>query len=79
MKLLARAMDIPFQKNMVEYNLSILDSLDPQASTSMQRDIMQGKPSEIDGLIYEVGRLAKKYGVKLPCYQKIIAQFQQFC
>lgn len=76
---LARAMDIPFQKNMVEYNLSILDSLDSQASTSMQRDIMQGKPSEIDGLIYEVGRLAKKYGVKLPCYQKIIAQFQQFC
>ncbi len=37
----------------------------------MQRDIYASKPSEIDGLIYEVVRMGKKYGVPTPTYEMI--------
>ena len=68
---LADAMGVPFQKNMVEVNLHILSNLAPEATTSMQRDVMAGKPSEIDGLVYEVVRMGKLYGVPVPSYTKV--------
>lgn len=42
----------------------------------MQRDIAAGKQSEIDGLIYEVVRLADKYGLSLSAYRKISEKFR---
>jgi len=74
---LAKAMGIEFDIDVVETNLSILDNLSPTASTSMQRDIKAGKPSEIDGLIYEVVRLAKHYGISLPTYEKVAEELQR--
>lgn len=68
---LAVAMGVPFLVDIVTTNLQILDALDPEASTSMQRDIYAGKPSEIDGLIYEVVRMGERYGVSVPTYQMI--------
>ena len=37
----------------------------------MQRDIMEGKRSEIDGLVYEVVRMGEKYHVPVPAYEKV--------
>ncbi|MDO5540542.1 MAG: 2-dehydropantoate 2-reductase [Eubacteriales bacterium] len=74
---LARAMDIDFEEDIVKTNLDILDALTPEASTSMQRDIRQGKNSEIDGLIYEVVRLGEKHGVELPVYRKIAEKLKE--
>lgn len=71
---LAVAMDVPFLVDIVTTNLQILDALNPEASTSMQRDIYAGKPSEIDGLIYEVVRMGERYGVPTPAY-KMIADY----
>ncbi len=68
---LAAAMDVPFLADIVTTNLQILDTLDPQASTSMQRDIYAGRASEIDGLIYEVVRMGERYGVPVPTYRMI--------
>lgn len=68
---LAVAMGVPFLVDIVTTNLQILDALDPEASTSMQRDVYAGKPSEIDGLIYEVVRMGERYGVPVPTYQMI--------
>ncbi len=68
---LAVAMGVPFLVDIVTTNLQILDALSPTASTSMQRDIYAGKPSEIDGLIYEVVRMGKKYGVPTPAYEMV--------
>lgn len=68
---LAEAMGIPFQKEMVDVNLKILSNLAPEATTSMQRDIMEGKQSEIDGLVYEVVRMGEKYHVPVPAYEKV--------
>ncbi len=72
---LAAAMGAPFDIDIVQTNLAILDALSPNASTSMQRDLRAGKPSEMDGLLFEPVRLGKKYGVPTPCYRKIAKQF----
>ena len=62
---LANAMGITFEEDLVERNLKILSNLPEEATTSMQRDVIEGKQSEIDGLVYEVVRMAKKYGVEV--------------
>ncbi|MBU3182400.1 2-dehydropantoate 2-reductase [Clostridium psychrophilum] len=72
---LAVAMGIYFTADIVQINLEILDKLDPTASTSMQRDIAQGKNSELDGLIFEVVRMGEKYGVPVKMYKKITKKF----
>ncbi len=69
---LAEAMGITFEEDIVRRNLDIVDSLPPDMTTSMQKDIAAGKPSEIDGLIFEVIRMAEKYDVTLPKYEEII-------
>lgn len=74
---LANAMGIHFEVDIVKTNLDILDALNPTASTSMQRDVKKGKASEMDGLIFEVVRLGKKYGVELPVYEKIADELKR--
>ena len=68
---LAEAMRLHFEVDIVKNNLKILDDLAPGASTSMQRDIWAEKPSEIDGLIFEVVRLGEEYGVDVPTYKMV--------
>lgn len=74
-ELLAKAMGIDFEGNSVEKNLAILDALLPNASTSMQRDLKVGGESEMDGLVFEVLRLAKTHGVELLAYTKVAQKF----
>lgn len=63
---LSKAMGITFEEDLVERNLKILSNLPEETTTSMQRDVMEGKQSEIDGLVYEVVRMAEKYGAEVP-------------
>lgn len=74
---LAIAMGMPFQMDVVDTNLQILDTLSPTASTSMQRDVYAGKNSEIDGLIYEVVRLGQEYQVPVPTYEMIAEKMKE--
>lgn len=74
---LAEAMGVPFERDMVEVNLKILSSLAPEATTSMQRDVMDGKNSEIDGLVYEVVRMGERYGVPVPMYAKVAERLRE--
>jgi len=74
---LSHAMGIEFEEDLVERNLRILSNLAPESTTSMQRDVMAGKQSEIDGLVYEVVRMGREYGVPMPEYEKAAAQFQK--
>lgn len=74
---LAGVMDIEFEEDIVVRNLKILDDITPDMTTSMQRDIKAGKASEIDGQIYEVVKMAERYGVKLPVYEKIAAELKE--
>ena len=74
---LSNAMGITFEEDLVERNLKILSNLPQEATTSMQRDVMEGKQSEIDGLVYEVVRMAKKYGVEVPAYERAAEKFRE--
>ena len=74
---LANAMGITFEEDLVERNLKILSNLPEEATTSMQRDVMEGKQSEIDGLIYEVVRMAEKYGAEVPTYRRTAEKFRE--
>ena len=46
----------------------------PDASTSLKRDLDAGKSSEVDGLIFEVVRLGRKYHVPTPMYDRVAAK-----
>lgn len=75
-KAISDAMGVPLPENIVEINLKIMDDLAPTATASMQRDIRDGKQSEIDGLVFEVIRLGQKYSVPTPVYEMIAEKFR---
>jgi len=56
-------------------NLKILDALTPDTTASMQKDMKENRKTEIDGLIFEVIRLADKVDVCVPTYAKIAKHF----
>lgn len=72
---LANAMGISFEEDLVERNLKILSTLPEETTTSMQRDVMEGRKSEIDGLVYEVVRMAERYGAEVPGYRRAAEKF----
>ena len=74
---LSHAMGIEFAEDLVERNLKILAALSPEATTSMQRDVMEEKCSEMDGLVYEVVRMGEEYKVDMPQYKKAAARFRE--
>ena len=74
---LSKAMGITFEEDLVERNLKILSNLPEETTTSMQRDVMEGKQSEIDGLVYEVVRMAEKYGAEVPAYRRAAEKFRE--
>ena len=71
---LAQAMGFPFPEDPVARSLAIQDALDPDASTSLKRDLDARNPSEVDGLIFEVVRLGRKYHVPTPMYDRVAAK-----
>ena len=65
------AMGMKFDGDLAEINLEILRGLEKDADTSMQRDVAEGKTSEIDGLVHQVVKLGERYGLAMPGYRKI--------
>lgn len=49
--------------------LADLDSMSPAATTSMQRDIRDGRPSELDAQSGTIVRLGEKAGVETPVHR----------
>lgn len=76
-KALSDAMQVSLPENIVEINLKIMDDLIPTATASMQRDIKNGKQSEVDGLVYQVVRLGEQYHVSVPVYTKLADKLRQ--
>lgn len=70
-KALSDAMGVSLPDDIVETNLKILNGLAPESTTSMHRDILAGNSSEFDGLVLEVIRLGKTYGVPTPGYEEM--------
>ena len=73
---LADAMGLSFGEDITANNLKITDDSDPEVTTSMMKDVAEGRKSEVDGLIYEVVRLGDRYGVKVPLYTMITEELR---
>ena len=57
----------------VETTLAFIDTLPADGTASMQRDIMQGRPSELEAQVGAVVRLGERLGVAVPAHRKIYA------
>lgn len=49
------------------------DAMDPAATASMQRDLMEGKPSELEAQLGAVVRLGREFGVPTPVTETVYA------
>jgi len=76
-KALSNAMNVALPDNILEINTDILHGLAASSTASMHRDYKAGKECEMDGLIAEVIRLGKKYGVPTPTYEKALAKLTE--
>jgi len=70
---LAMAKGVKMPASAVDDTLAIVDNMPPGGTTSMQRDILEGRPSELDSLCGAVVRIAKELGLDLPVNSAIYA------
>lgn len=68
---LARQINLP--SGAVSKSLAFLDALPPAGTTSMQRDIADGRPSELESWNGAVVRLAREAGVETPLHRFVYA------
>jgi len=66
-----RAKGVALSDDLVEKTLSDLDRLPPGGTTSMQRDILQGRPSELESQNGAAVRIGNAVGVDTPLHRFI--------
>ena len=67
----ARARQVALSDGSVEKSMAFLDSLAPGGTTSLQRDIADGKPSELEAWNGAAVRLGREVGVATPVHEFI--------
>ena len=72
---LGRRLGIDIPANLVEYNLKVIDSLDPHSTASMQKDMARGHESEVQGLLFDLIDAAEAHGVDIPTYRMVARKF----
>jgi 2-dehydropantoate 2-reductase len=70
---LARARGVRLAQDAVERTLAIVDGLPPDATSSMQRDILEGRPSELEDQVGAVVRLGRAAKVAVPVHEFLYA------
>ncbi len=68
-----RARGVALPGDAVEKGMAFVDSLDPSGTTSLQRDIAQGRPSELEAWNGAVARLGRAAGVPTPVHEFLYA------
>jgi 2-dehydropantoate 2-reductase len=68
---IACAKGIPLSSRAVEKTLASLDAVPDESTTSMQRDLMEGRPSELDQQTGAVVRAGRSLGVPTPVNEMI--------
>ncbi len=64
----AQARGLALTEANIEQSMAYVDSLPPSATASMQRDIMAGRPSELESQCGAVVRLGQQVGVATPTH-----------
>lgn len=70
---LARAQDIAIQPDAVGSALSMLENFEPTATSSMQRDVADGNPFELEAFNGTIVRLGGELGIATPVNDAIYA------
>lgn len=70
---LAQALGVELPADAVEKTLAFTDAIPPEGTSSMQRDMMEGKPSELEAQAGAVVRLAERAGVVVPVHRFLLA------
>jgi 2-dehydropantoate 2-reductase len=70
---LARARRIALPANAAAKAIATLESVTPAGTSSLQRDIVAGKPSELEAWVGSVVRLAAESGVAVPLHEYLYA------
>jgi 2-dehydropantoate 2-reductase len=65
---LARARGVPLRDDVVQRTLGFVDTLPFGSTASMQRDLMEGRPSELEAQTGAVVRLGRAAGVATPLH-----------
>ena len=68
---LGKAMGVELPADMLTLDLALHDSVPPESTTSMQRDVAAGGRSEYDNQVLEPIRLGERYGVDMTAYRKV--------
>lgn len=63
-----RARGVRLPDDVPARTMALIDSMPPEGTTSMQRDIVAGRPSELDYLVGAVVRLGEAAGVETPLH-----------
>jgi len=71
--LVANARGIGLSQNSVQAVMDRIDNLHPDTMASMQKDIMAGKPSELEAQTGALVRMARESGVLVPTHEFIYA------
>ena len=78
---LALARGVTLSEDVVERSMAAVDALPPEGTASMQRDIMAGRPSELESQNGAVVRLAREADIDVPVndflHRALIAQERQ--
>ncbi len=67
----AQARNVSLPEDTIKKSLALIDGLDPGATTSLQRDLAAGKPSELEGWTGAVVRLGREANVATPLNELI--------
>ena len=77
----ARAADVALDAGVVAQTMAFCANMAPGQTASMQRDILDGKPSELESMIGVMVRLGAELGVPVPifrfCYGALLPQERQ--
>jgi 2-dehydropantoate 2-reductase len=71
---IARARGANIPPTFVDETMQRIDNLPPQMLASMQKDMMEGRPSELNEQTGAVIRMGKAVGVPTPTHEKIYAE-----
>lgn len=72
---IAEAYNIKLPDDIMDINLKIMYAVTPDTTASMQKDLARGHQSEMDGLIFEIVRMARQKNITVPAYEKVASHF----
>jgi 2-dehydropantoate 2-reductase len=67
------ALGVSLGSDAVEQTMAFTDSVPPDGTSSMQRDITEGRPSELEAQVGAVVRLAARVGIDVPVHRFMLA------